>query len=289
MGTEQTIRPEQAAEAEQPTKNIWFTKGKILLLLVVALITAASGILLILNLTAPPPVSDAPIPILQVLEPPQEAPSTDPIEEEPPQILARLADVHAENPDLVGWIRIPDTRVDYPVLRSPDTDWDFYLNRSFEGQPDSHGTPYIWPHFESADNDFMFIFAHNMADGSRFADVARYEHQSFFEAHPTIEFSTLYEEQTFDIAFAFYVYSGTYDEYYYDHTRGFEDRVEFSYHFVTEWQNQEEFDQFIENNRRFQLYETGVEVNYGDRLVALWTCSSGGPSELRLIVIGVLR
>jgi len=280
---------EQPTTAEQATRGIWFNRDKILVLLAVLLITAASGILLLLRFTTPLPVSDAPIPILQVLEPPQEASSTDPIEEEPPQILARLADHYAKNPDLIGWIRIPGTRVDYPVLRSPDTDWDFYLNRNFEGQTDSHGTPYIRPNLESADNDFMFIFAHNMADGSRFADVARYEHQSFFEAHPTIEFATLYEEQTFDIAFAFYVYSGGSPEYYYDQTRGAEDRVEFPYVTVTEWQNQEEFDQFIENNRRFQLYETGVGVNYGDRLVALWTCSSGGPSELRLIVIGVLR
>jgi len=278
--------------AEQTTVGIRPSKSKLFMLLAVLLITAASGLLLVLRFTTPPSViTDAPIPLLQVHIPQIDVTPAEPEPEEiPPQILERLASFHAENSDLVGWIRIPGTQVDYPVMRSPYSDWDFYLNRNFEGQADSHGTPYIWPHFESADaSDLVFVFAHNMADGSRFADVAKYYRQSFFEAHPTIEFATLYEERSFDIAFAFYVHSRDYHEYYYDNVRGYEDRIEFPYAFLTAWENQEEFDQFIEKNRRFQLYDTGVEVNYGDRLVALWTCTSGGPSELRLIVIGVQR
>ena len=52
-----------------------------------------------------------------------------------------LSDLYAQNNDLVGWIQIKDTKIDYPVMQTPD-DPEFYLHRDFKGEYSASGTPF---------------------------------------------------------------------------------------------------------------------------------------------------
>lgn len=91
-----------------------------------------------------------------------------------------------ENPDTIGWIRIPDTRVDYPIVQR-EGDNDYYLKRDFHGQPNEAGAIYL--DFES-EKDFVgrnnVLYGHHMKEGSMysmFRDVANYKNQEFFKDH----------------------------------------------------------------------------------------------------------
>jgi len=282
--------------AEPIARDIWFDKKKVPVLLAVLTTMIASGVLLFWHFAAHPPALDNPISPLQIQKPQQEAAPTSPAQtpepevEVQPQILAQFVELYAQNPEMIGWIHIPGTRVDYPVMQSPYSDWDFYLNHNFNREPDSHGIPYIWPQHDPENDDFHFIFAHNMADGSQFADVAKYRNQAFFEAHPLIEFSTLYTERQFKIAYVFNVYSDIgIADYFHRIGQGYTDGPGFAYTHTTNWENQAEFDQFIELVREYQLYDTGTEIEFGERVIALWTCATGNPPELRLVVVAVER
>lgn len=94
------------------------------------------------------------------------------------------------NPDVIGWIRIPDTNVDYPIVQTDDN--DKYLHTSFEGEESIAGTVYL--DFES-DSDMMgfnnILYGHNMKNGSMFKDIVKYKDQSYFDEHKYFEIYTL--------------------------------------------------------------------------------------------------
>lgn len=126
------------------------------------------------------------------MEVPTEAP-TEPQETEPeteayisPIDFEALAEV---NPDVVGWIKIPDTNVDYPIVQTDNN--DTYLHTSFEGEESVAGAVYL--DFES-DKDMMgfnnILYGHNMKNGSMFKDIVKYKEQSYFDEHKYFEIYT---------------------------------------------------------------------------------------------------
>ena len=171
-------------------------------------------------------------------------------------IQTKYADVFNLNPDLVGWIYIPGTVINYPVVQSPE--WvNYYLTRDFYGQNSKHGTIYV---DEMADiilpSDNVTIYGHKMKDGSMFAGLHEYSEKAFYDANPTIDFNTIYEDHTYQI---FSVFITTANE------GGFE------YHnFVNG--TEEEFNAFVAKCKELSLYDTGVDVAYGDKLITLSTC-----------------
>jgi len=262
----------------------------------VVTVTIIAGILLVYSLTVSheqvdtePAVPEAPY-IVPEPEPPSEE-ETVVAPPPPPVILPHLQELHEQNPDLAGWIRIPGTAVDYPVMRSPETDWDFYLHHNFEREEAFEGIPYIWPHHETADDDLVFIFAHNMADGSMFADVAKYTDSSFLEQHPVIELSSLYTERNFEIISVFKVWvdEEAEEQWYYHPQRGTDERIDFPYGFMTGWESADQFYEFLALSERNALHSTGAKAAYGERMIALWTCASASPDEMRLVVTAVER
>ncbi len=94
-----------------------------------------------------------------------------------------------QNPDTVGWIRVPDTNIDYPIVQSPDN--QYYLHKSFDRKDSVYGTIYL-----DADSkaDFLGwnnpVYGHHMKDGSMFRDVVKFKDPAFFEAHRYFEIYT---------------------------------------------------------------------------------------------------
>lgn len=93
-----------------------------------------------------------------------------------------------ENPDTIGWIDIPDTKISYPIVQG--TDNDFYLKHDFHGESSVAGTIYL--DYES-EGDFEgrnnILYGHNMKNGSMFKDVVRYKDPSYFKEH---QYFTIY-------------------------------------------------------------------------------------------------
>lgn len=187
------------------------------------------------------------------------AETTAPTQATQPTILPQYAQLYQQNPDMVGWIKIEGTAIDYPVMHTPAAP-EKYLHVNFEGAYSYPGVPFV----DAActmDSDNLLIYGHNMPNGTMFRSLMQYQQKNFWQNHPTIVFNTLYEEQEYEVLAAFY------DRVYYKT----EDVFKF-YQFIDP-ETEEEFDEGIAQFKEKALYDTGVNAEYGDRLITLVTCA----------------
>ena len=107
------------------------------------------------------------------------------------------------NPDTIGWISIPGTEIDYPVMYTPE-DPDFYLNHGFDQEPSAGGMIYLDAgddcggrkaqepaEAEAAKRINFILYGHHMKNGTMFAGLEQYLDPEFFKEHRTIFFDTL--------------------------------------------------------------------------------------------------
>lgn len=185
-------------------------------------------------------------------------------------VLPEYARIYEMNNDLVGWISIDGTAIDYPVLQTPDQK-DYYLKRDFEGKSSDYGAIYVQENCDVfAPSDNVVIYGHRMNDGSMFADLHEYKDKSFYTEHPYIQFDTLQERHTYQIMSVFLISSVADNP--------------FQYHLFVDAQSQLEFDEFILNCNTYELYDTGVTAQYGDELITLSTCEYSNLNG-RLVVV----
>lgn len=186
--------------------------------------------------------------------------TTVPVETEP-VILPELAEIYADNPDLVGWITIEGTVLDYPVMHTPENG-EKYLYKNINGNFDVNGLPFIEDGCSmDPESDNIIIYGHNMKSGKMFASLMKYAKKDYWEEHPTIRFSTLYEEREYKIIAAFY------DRVYYK----YEDCFKF-YQFI-DAKDEAHFEEAVSYFKENAEYDTGVTAEYGDRLITLVTCA----------------
>lgn len=169
-----------------------------------------------------------------------------------------LENIAKINSDVVGWIKIENTNIDYPVMQNGD----YYLHRNIYKNYSSHGTPYLAEYCNIQYSDNLIIYGHHMNDNSMFAQLDNYKKHSFYENHKYIKFYSYYNgktiEKTYEVAIAFktVVYSD----------KGFK------YYNFTNFSDVQELNDFIENCRKLEFYNTGIDINYGDKLITLSTC-----------------
>ena len=97
-----------------------------------------------------------------------------------------LTALAAENPDCAGWITIPDTGIDYPVMHTPE-DPEHYLRRDFYGNNASGGTPFLdGRNAAQVEGQNLILYGHNMMDGSMFKPLISYLEPNFRETHKDI-------------------------------------------------------------------------------------------------------
>lgn len=174
-------------------------------------------------------------------------------------MLEKYTGLYAENEELVGWLSIEGTRIDYPVLQNEDD--EYYLHHDFYGKDSKYGCLYVRGQADLEAGTNVVIYGHHMKDGAMFGDLDLYAGEDFYREHPSVSFDTLYEERTYDVMAVFR--SQVYNE---------EDDA-FKYYRFYEAQTQEEFDDFYENVKALSLYDTGVEAQFGDTFLTLSTCA----------------
>lgn len=177
--------------------------------------------------------------------------------------LARLESyraLHEQNSDMAGWLRVPGTAIDYPVMYTPD-DPEFYLRRSFEKEDSRHGTLFIDSRCTvSPQSDNVIIYGHNMQDKSMFAPVLEYKDPEYYLEHKKILFDTLDELSEYEV---FAVVLTDVDIWNFE---------EPDFYSMTTAENAKEFNQFVDMVREASLYETGIVPRYGERIISLSTC-----------------
>lgn len=218
------------------------------------------------DMVAAAPVATVPVQPTEPTEPDESAPAT------VPQPLPEYVEVSELNPHMVGWMRIDDTKINYPVMHTPDTP-DYYLHTDFYGNYSIHGCLYAE---ESCDinlpSDNITIYGHHMGDGSMFAGLMKYKNKSYWEDHRYIVFDTLTEHHTYEI---FAVLTTTASK-----GKGF------AYHQFIDAQTPEEFEEYIRDCGKLSLYDTGITPSYGDKLITLSTCEYSQKNG-RLVVVAV--
>ena len=200
----------------------------------------------------------------------------EPVEEIPyseeKTLLTEYAELFLQNTDMVGWIQIEDTNINYPVMHTPDNP-DFYLKHGFDKGYTDYGCPYVQENCDVQEpSDNVIIYGHHMKNGSMFADLEKFKNEDFYKEHKTISFNTLTDKYEYEIVAVFktFVYSDSPESFKY-------------YRFVNA-ETPEDFSAFIEKCKELSLYDTGVSAEYGDKLITLSTCEYSRTNG-RLVVV----
>ena len=184
--------------------------------------------------------------------------ATEPEETTEPGMLPGYKDIYEQNNDTVGWIKMEGTKMNYPVLQTPD-DPNYYLYRDFDKKDSKRGSIYAWSEADvNKPSDNITLFGHHMADGSMFAGLNAYTSKDAWDKNNLIFFDTLNEYHTYKI-FAVFKTSANVGE-------------GFSYHKFVDAANEQEFNEFVSTCKKLSFYDTGITPVYGDKLICLSTC-----------------
>ena len=107
---------------------------------------------------------------------------------EPEEPLRDLSPLFEQNSECIGWLCIPDTAVNYPVMHTPRNPQK-YLRMNFYGEYSQSGVPFL-DYRCSPDSGNLLIYGHNMKNGTMFGELKSYTDPAFCAGHPVIEFQT---------------------------------------------------------------------------------------------------
>ena len=184
------------------------------------------------------------------------------LEEEKQELLreaAGYASLAEQNPDYVGWLKIPGTRIDYPVM-SRASDPEYYLHRAFDGSRSSGGTPFLGQ-LSDKDSTCMIVYGHNMKNGSMFGTLDDYKSEKWQTEHPVIEFFVDGEVREYE------VFAAAESRVLYEDEEGFR------YYRSGGDLSEEEYGKLITWLQENSDYETGIIPEYGEQILMLSTCS----------------
>ena len=188
-----------------------------------------------------------------------------------PPILAKYETLYNKNKKLIGWLKIADTNIDYPVMQTSNN--EYYLDHNFDQEYDKNGSLFLDKDCNAAfPNTNMIIYGHHMKSGKMFGNLNYYAKESYYKEHPRIQFDTIYEEGIYDIMYVFR--SRIYNE----------DEVVFKYYQFLDVNSADEFYSAMDEMARMSLYDTGVTAEYGDKLITLSTCDNS-EEDGRFVVV----
>jgi len=178
----------------------------------------------------------------------------------------------AKNKDMVGWLKIEGTNINYPVMQTGESDPEYYLTRTFEKKKSAHGTLFAdWRADISEPSDNITIYGHDMKDDTMFAGLYDYLTDEFFEAHTKIQFDTKSGFGEYEAVAVFIV-----------------NPMDFPYHDFIDAVNEDG----KKDSRVFQEFSNAImrktwtnlhnAPQYGDKLITLSTCANDNE---RLVLI----
>ena len=174
-------------------------------------------------------------------------------------------------PDIIGWLTLPDTVINYPVTQTEDN--EYYLRHLYDGTVNKTGC--LFADYENA-ADFSdrntIIYGHNMRDGSMFATLNAYDSQEYFDTHPKMYLVTPEGGYVMEIFTAFAA-------------KPAESGSDTS-PWRLEWKDDGAYTTWLHAMQERSVVETDVTVTSSDQVLTLSTCTPGG--EERFIVMGKL-
>ncbi|SRR5699024_2027174 len=170
----------------------------------------------------------------------------------PNEIRSGFDELLKHNNDVVGWITIDGTQIDYPILQS--TNNIDYLTKDYNNRETRAGSIFLDFRNEIAtENKNTVVYGHRMKDGSMFQHLTKFLNEDFLKKHQTFEYDTLYDSYEAEI---FSVYNTLTD---------------FNY-IQTEFSDEAKYADLLEKMKNKSKYQTDVDVNYDDEIITLSTC-----------------
>lgn len=194
-----------------------------------------------------------------------------------PRPLMDFSELLAINPDVVGWISIEDTPVDYPVLQGDDN--EFYLRHGLDGEYLNEGIPYVDYECDVENGRHLIIYGHNMGVGEtdRFSSLQNYKDPDYYTQHPVIELNTLYESTLYKVVGVCGISSRQEDPDYFPFNEYFD--------FADDAEEQAYLDEFFKR----AFYTTGDYVRSDERLLTLCFCTYEMDDARMLVMARPLR
>lgn len=206
--------------------------------------------------------------LLDSVTDPQDKPATLPYME------ADFCGLLSVNPDTIGWLSIPDTPINYPVVQG--TDNETYLNRSFEGEKSKAGAIFMdQANTVNPLNRNTVLYGHNMGGGRQdmFGSLLQYKDEEYFEKHRYIQFSVVGSKRCWWQIFAVLSLNVQTAEWNY---------------LQLDFEDEEQFAEWFSTAKNKSLYETDVLPESSDNVLTLSTCArSKYGADGRLVIMAV--
>lgn len=176
-------------------------------------------------------------------------------------VLPEYSTLHAQYPDLAGWLRIDGTQIDLPVMQAADN--DYYLHSNIDGAEDINGTLFLDYRADAVKpSTNLIIYGHNMRSGAMFGGLKQYLDEAYVAEHEMIQFDTIYEKQTYQVI------AVCLSEV------GYQDEGQYKYYNFIEAESNEDFNAFLGTIRKCAVYDKTQDVTESDSLLTLSTCNS---------------
>lgn len=175
--------------------------------------------------------------------------------------ILKVQKLQEENSDIVGWLEIEGTSINYPVLQG--TDNEYYMTHNYKKQKSKNGSIFLTKDYDwSIPSSNLLIYGHNLNNGTMFQELLKYEKEEFYKEHPIIRFTTNKEDAEYEIISAFKsrVYYKT-------------EKNVFRYYFFVNAKTEAKYNEFVQNAKKASLYDIDKTAKFGDQLITLSTCS----------------
>lgn len=183
-----------------------------------------------------------------------------------------FTDLLARNPDVVGWIAIDGTPVDFPVLQGKDN--DYYLRHDLDGNYDVEGIPYADYECDVEKGRHLILYGHNMGVGqtARFSSLQNYRQPDYYTRHPVITVDTLWGSTLYKVTAVYALSARPEDDGYFDFNR------------YVDFADGEAQQCYLDEVAARSFYTAGDYVRSDERLLSLCICTYE-MEDARLIVM----
>lgn len=161
-----------------------------------------------------------------------------------------------QNNETVAWIKVNNTNIEYPVVKTDNN--NFYLNHSFDKTKNSAG--WIFADYRNKLDDTdknIVVYGHNMRDDSMFGSLKNILNLDWYDNEENMNI-TFYTENEKCVYKVFLIYKTESEDYY----------------IKTEFNNDNEFEQFINTIKNRSIKDFAINVSSSDSILTLSTCAN---------------
>lgn len=175
--------------------------------------------------------------------------------------MTKLEELQKENSDIVGWLEIENSNINYPLLQG--TDNDFYMTHNYKKEKSKNGALFLDKDYDwSLPSTNLLIFGHNnRGSNTMFTSLINYKEEKYYKEHKKIRLTTNQEDAEYEIISVFLS-----RVYYKSETNVFR------YYYFINAENEQEFNEYVQNSKEASLYNIDATAEYGDQLLTLSTC-----------------